>query len=329
MKIKSLITLILITLMSINFFSCDGNNEEHQIKIANVEIDDQGKLSFEYEGILYRILDKQDGNLSYQKCELSKRLNRDIKNIIIPDTFISGTTKFVVTRIRDNAFFECKSLRTIYIPNSVTDIGIDAFGYSGIEKIRLPDNLKEIRERTFRNCYYLRDITLPNSLVKIGDYAFSSCGLNSIIIPNSVTQIGTRAFACGRCLKKVTLPNNFAGDLSEIFGEKYYEHINFTNIKTFNNENQIATSPESGPSWIEGTWVYRGYDAGLGGNVDVCFIINRSNRQISTVDNIIGHKSGTYRVYNNEIHTSFGDILYLDDSNRRIGLGGDLYLRKK
>lgn len=59
------------------------------------------------------------------------------------------------------------------IPNSVTNIGDDAF----------------------YNCESLTSINIPNSVTNIGDYAFVGCeSLTSINIPNSVTNIGRSAF---------------------------------------------------------------------------------------------------------------------------------------
>ena len=64
-------------------------------------------------------------------------------------------------------------MTSIAIPNSVTNIGAEAF----------------------RACTGLTSITIPNSVTSIGNYAFSRCkGLTSITIPGSVTNIGNYAF---------------------------------------------------------------------------------------------------------------------------------------
>ena len=59
------------------------------------------------------------------------------------------------------------------IPNSVTSIGISAFG----------------------GCTGLTSMTIPNSVTNIEGFAFDGCsGLMSVTIPNSVTSIGINAF---------------------------------------------------------------------------------------------------------------------------------------
>ena len=95
-------------------------------------------------------------------------------NVIIPEEIEYDSKTYKVTSIGDKAFYKCKRLTSITIPNSVTMIGEDAF----------------------YGCEGLTSITFPYSLKYIGDYAFSLCtGLTSITIPNSVTYIGHRAFA--------------------------------------------------------------------------------------------------------------------------------------
>ena len=75
--------------------------------------------------------------------------------------------------ICDGAFRDCRFLKSVTIPNSVTSIG----------------------DYTFYCCKYLQSITIPNSVTSIGDYAFEKCEyLQSVTIPNSVTNIGDSAF---------------------------------------------------------------------------------------------------------------------------------------
>ena len=92
------------------------------------------------------------------------------------------------------AFSGCKSLTSINIPDSVTNIGNGAF--YGCDKLRQYEN----------GIYYVdgwvvgADNSIVNVTIKVGtrgiaDYAFSGCSsLTSITIPNGVTSIGNSAF---------------------------------------------------------------------------------------------------------------------------------------
>ena len=94
-----------------------------------------------------------------------------------------------VTKIGYYAFYECKKLKTITIPDSVN----------------------EIRDYAFSYCTSLTSVTIPNSVTSIGDYAFSDCNsLTSVNIPDSVTEIGAGAFSYCTSLK--TFYGKFASE---------------------------------------------------------------------------------------------------------------------
>ena len=120
---------------------------------------------FDYENMTAKVTYKSDG-LYYIGY-------KETKEIIIPEKVTYNSTEYSVTSIGEKAFYECKSLTSITIPNSVTSIGEDAF----------------IR------CTSLTSITIPNSVTSIGEMSFYQCSsLTSITIPSSVTLIGISAF---------------------------------------------------------------------------------------------------------------------------------------
>ena len=115
-----------------------------------------------------------------------------------------------VTQIGDEAFCGCYSLRSIHIPNSVTHIGDHAFsGCSSLQSINIPNSVTQIGENAFFSCDALQSIHLPNSVTYISDYAFGWCkALQSIHIPTSVTQIGDSAFWNCCSLQSIHIPNS-------------------------------------------------------------------------------------------------------------------------
>ncbi len=115
-----------------------------------------------------------------------------------------------IEQIVGGAFYECKNLSRINIPDSVTLIGIGAFqGCSNLANIIIPNSVKSIEEATFFECEKLTNIELPNSITTIGKNAFWWCNsLISIEIPNSVNSIGELAFDSCWNLRSLFIPNS-------------------------------------------------------------------------------------------------------------------------
>lgn len=79
--------------------------------------------------------------------------------------------------IPEYSFAQCDALKSITIPNGVTNIGADAFsGCSSLTSIIIPDKLINISERTFYNCTSLTNINIPDSIESIEKDAFSHIG---------------------------------------------------------------------------------------------------------------------------------------------------------
>jgi hypothetical protein len=91
---------------------------------------------------------------------------------------------------------------------TVVAIGKEAFRYTDIVSVVIPDGVREIQDYAFGECTYLKDITIPDSVTVIGAHAFENTDISSIIIPESVTSIGDYTFSGCNKLKEVIIPES-------------------------------------------------------------------------------------------------------------------------
>ena len=137
-----------------------------------------------------------------------------------------------VTTIGDYAFYSCKNLVSIAIPDSVIAIGSRVFAYTAWYDAQ-PDGIVYAGKiaYTYKGTCPSK-VTLKGGTLGVAEYAFRDCiELTSIEIPDSVTTIGFGAFYDCTSLNKITLPfvgNTLNGTenthFGYIFGASYYSY---------------------------------------------------------------------------------------------------------
>ena len=183
-------------------------------------------------GILDKLTYKiENGKVTITDCDTS--LSGDI---VLPSK-IEGKP---VTSIGSYAFYDCSSLTSITIPNSVASISGWAFGYcSSLTSITIPSSVTSIGERAFYGCSSLASITIPNSVTSIYDWAFYGCeNLTSITILDSVTSIGIGAFRDCTSLTSITIPDS----VTSIGSEAFEDCSSLTSITIPNSVTSIGSS---------------------------------------------------------------------------------------
>ena len=135
-----------------------------------------------------------------------------------------------ITKIGIKAFRKLANLRSVTIPEGVTEIcggesgkyetkvfngyvsrsgsghKAGAFSGSGLQEVTLPGSLTTIAAGAFSDCY-IRRVTIPDSVTEIGDEAFAGCTLLAdITLGRGIKKLGWGAFRKCRSLTEVTLP---------------------------------------------------------------------------------------------------------------------------
>ena len=145
-----------------------------------------------------------------------------------------------VTSIGEEAFYDCTSLTSITIPNSVKYIGGCAFnGCENLVNIEIPSSVTSINDSTFGSCTSLTSITISDSVTDIGMYAFFGCtSLTSITIPRGVTNIGRFAFSYCTKLTSVKIPDS----VMSIGNHAFVGCTSLTSVKLPNSVTNIGDS---------------------------------------------------------------------------------------
>ena len=173
--------LTIIIILSNFIYASEDSNISTAIEIENEDKVEEKAESFSAntENSLtfgnFNYLENADGTIKITKYTGNEQ------NVSVPST-INGKK---VTVIGAAAFSSKTSIKTVTIPNTVTDLETGAFMY----------------------CKNLTNITLGNSVKSLGDCVFESCGLEEIKIPASVTSINVRAFWDCSALSKIEVDN--------------------------------------------------------------------------------------------------------------------------
>lgn len=161
-------------------------------------------------------------------CEYAFYDCRNLTYVQIPDN---------VLNIGNYAFCNCLRLTRIQIPSSLTSIGKCAFhNCFKLTHIDIPNYVASIGERAFWRCFSLTHIQIPNSLTSIENGVFCECeGFTYIQIPDSVTSIGIRAFWGCRKLTHIYISNS----VTSIGKEAFSKCTDLTHIQIPNNITSI------------------------------------------------------------------------------------------
>jgi len=105
------------------------------------------------------------------------------------------------------AFAYCQSLKSVVVPNSVTNIGDSAFSpCASLTNAVIGDGVTTLGLGAFQNCARLTSVTIGRAVVSLPDSVFDSCSsLTNVTLPCNIVNVGARAFANCFNLATVTI----------------------------------------------------------------------------------------------------------------------------
>lgn len=123
--------------------------------------------------------------------------NENIWAIILPDT---------VVELQHYAFDDCRA-KIVILPATLEIIGFAAFSRSDITSIYIPNSVRDMGENAFASCLALSDVYFDADIPMIPPNSFFECvNLRSIKLPDNLEHIGEEAFYYCISLEEISFP---------------------------------------------------------------------------------------------------------------------------
>ncbi len=124
--------------------------------------------------------------------------NKGIKSVTMPET---------LEIVNASAFDRCNALTSVSLSKELKYLGDDAFTFTPVTEINIPDGIEKIGQNVFEECKQLKTVTFPKNLKSVGADAFKECeSLTEAILPDTVVRIDDRAFYNCKNLNSFKIP---------------------------------------------------------------------------------------------------------------------------
>ena len=141
---------------------------------------------FEYQGVKYTVLDASAKTVTTKAGKnypIATGHDNFQGDLVIPETVYNGSTAYTVTEIGAYSFYNNtdvnghNNITSISLPNTLTKIGEDAFGYNeNFTTIVIPEGITGRTETaSFEYCRGLETIVLPAGIERFGSSYFGGC----------------------------------------------------------------------------------------------------------------------------------------------------------
>lgn len=214
---KRLIALILAVFCSLSLLSaCQKEEEKEPSTTTTSPLPESTKVtSGADEAFTYDIYKDYAEITSYIGAGAMVNVPRTIEGTVVAsigkNAFYGNTTVTAVilpetvVNIGLQAFAKCTSLKEIAMPN-VKAIGNEAFRGSGLETVTIPPIVENLGKYSFAETQ-ITTFTMPKDLIRAGDYTFSGCpNLTGVTFAESNNTITARMFNNCPALTEFVVP---------------------------------------------------------------------------------------------------------------------------
>ena len=144
-----------------------------------------------------------------------------LKGLNLKTTDLTALPKRALAFYGSMGLSDNKVLQKVILPESLREIGMSAFAKcKALSIIKLPESVTTLNDWIFEGAESLRTINIPSGVTTIPQGLFyGALGIETINIPSSVTSIGDVAFAYCSRLKEVILTDNITAIGDDAFND--------------------------------------------------------------------------------------------------------------
>ncbi len=151
------------------------------------------------------------------------------KSATIPEEYMGKK----VIALRGNTFSNMYFLEKVILPDTIKEIRGQAFKYDWkLTEVNMPKNLEYLGGGAFYNCISLKKISLPDTLTYMGGETFyNATSLEYVKLSQNLTEIRGNTFENCYSLKEIVIPDK----ITRIGGHAFYGNHNLEKVTLTKN----------------------------------------------------------------------------------------------
>lgn len=156
-------------------------------------------------------------------------------DVVIPESVNYNGKDYIVNAIDEKAFYNCSSLTSVTIPNTITTIGNYSFyGCSGLSSLTIGKSVTSIGNNAFSRCDNLKELNW-NAINCSSNGNMSTSNIETVTIGSEV-EVLPNGFVIGSKITEVTIPNS----VTSIVGSAFYNCSGLASLTIGNSVTSIG-----------------------------------------------------------------------------------------